>query len=113
MDGWARATGPGSGPVDGAGSGERVPHLQEGELPEVRVRGVQPLDTVLAKQRGQVRVGNEIAADGERSGHLAVDQQKAFRFGEDPHPRQAQERLPIAQGFRRGERLGEDAGMRG
>jgi hypothetical protein len=94
-----------------ARSGERVPHLQEGELPEVRIRGLEPLDAVLAKQRGQVRVGNEIAADGERAAHLAVDLQKAFRFGEHPHPRQAQERLQIAQGFRRRVRLREDTGM--
>jgi hypothetical protein len=52
---------------------------------------------VLAKQRGQVRIGNEIAADGERAGHL----EEAARLGKHPHPRQAQERLRMPQGFRR------------
>jgi hypothetical protein len=77
---------------------QRVPDVQELELPEVPVVGVQRAHTVLVQDRGQVRIRDEVAARRDAPRGVGVGTQEAFFLPDRAAVGQSQQGLDVVQG---------------
>ena len=94
-------------------SEEWVDDVQETEFQEVRVCGVDSFDPVLAQDRGDVGIGNEVSTDDNACRDGGVVIREPFLLGDDPAAREFEELADVFPGCRRRQGGGEYGWVRG
>lgn len=94
-------------------SSEGIAHVERLEFSEIAIVRVQRPDAVLEQDRGDVRVGDEIPADRDLTGHVLVRVDETVQFGHGACMGQPDQCRDVAERFVRRKRRGEDARVRG